>query len=72
MLACLQTLVHTQFLVCPAQSLALAPLFVWLETLFVIGYRPQLRAALDERVKRNLQDVQSKQEPLLKPPVEGR
>ncbi|KAI8469789.1 MAG: hypothetical protein J3K34DRAFT_422805 [Monoraphidium minutum] len=32
------------------QAFALAPLFVWLELLFALGYRPRLHAALEERV----------------------
>jgi uncharacterized membrane protein YGL010W len=28
----------------------LAPLFVWFEALFALGYKPRLRAALEERV----------------------
>lgn len=34
------------------QALFLAPLFVWIEVLFVVvGYRPELRARLEVRVK---------------------
>lgn len=36
------------------QSLALAPLFVWLEALFALGYRPKLRARLRRRVARRV------------------
>lgn len=32
------------------QAFALAPLFVWMELLFLLGYRPALRAKLGERV----------------------
>ena len=52
---------------CHAQSLALANLFVWMETLFFLNYRPKLQALLHERVSKNLQDLQSQKEPLLKP-----
>ncbi len=33
------------------QALSLAPLFVWLELLFLLGYRPALRSALSARVQ---------------------
>jgi uncharacterized membrane protein YGL010W len=33
------------------QALFLAPLFVWLECLFMIGYRPELKARMDAKVK---------------------
>lgn len=33
------------------QAFALAPLFVWFELLFPLGYRPKLRADLDKRVE---------------------
>lgn len=36
------------------QSLMLAPLFVWFEVLFLLGYRPALRARLQERVDANI------------------
>ena len=36
------------------QSLLLAPLFVWMEVLFVAGYRPALHAAVQERVQQQL------------------
>lgn len=32
------------------QALTLAPLFVWFELLFLLGYRPQLFAELQKRV----------------------
>ena len=32
------------------KAFALAPLFVWLEALFLLGYRPALRAQLEKRV----------------------
>lgn len=33
------------------QAFALAPLFVWFELLFLLGYRPQLHAELEKRVQ---------------------
>lgn len=52
------------------QSLVLAPLFVWFELLFLLGYRPQLYAQLQERVSANIvalsQGADAKQ-PLLAP-----
>ncbi len=37
------------------QSLVLAPLFVWFEALFMLGYRPQLRAELNRRVEAKIE-----------------
>lgn len=34
------------------QALFLAPLFVWLEVLFYFGYRPELKARLDQNVEK--------------------
>jgi len=36
------------------QALFLAPLFVWLEVLFYFGYRPELKARLDQSVKQEI------------------
>lgn len=36
------------------QALFLAPFFVWLEALFKLGYRPELRARLELRVREEL------------------
>lgn len=36
------------------QSLVLAPLFVWLELLFVCGYRPRLQEVLKARIEANV------------------
>jgi uncharacterized membrane protein YGL010W len=36
------------------QALFLAPLFVWLEVLFKLGYRPELKARLELRVREEL------------------
>lgn len=33
------------------QAVFLAPFFVWLEVLFMCGYRPELRSRLDQSVK---------------------
>jgi uncharacterized membrane protein YGL010W len=33
------------------QALFLAPLFVWLECLFMVGYRPELKARMEMKVK---------------------
>lgn len=35
----------------PPQSMVLAPLFVWMELLFVCGYRPQLQRDLAARIQ---------------------
>jgi len=37
-----------------AQAVFLAPLFVWLEILFSMGYRPGLRSRLDEAVEADI------------------
>eukprot|EP00878_Enallax_costatus_P026404 GHUV01028336.1.p3 GENE.GHUV01028336.1~~GHUV01028336.1.p3 ORF type:complete len:104 (-),score=15.93 GHUV01028336.1:128-439(-) len=36
------------------QALTLAPLFVWFELLFLVGYRPQLYAQLQKNVVANV------------------
>jgi uncharacterized membrane protein YGL010W len=36
------------------QAIFLAPLFVWLEILFKLGYRPELRARVDKAVEAKL------------------
>lgn len=36
------------------QALTLAPLFVWFELLFLLGYRPQLYKQLQQRVAANI------------------
>ena len=36
------------------QALFLAPLFVWLEILFMLGYRPELRARVEAAVEREV------------------
>jgi len=36
------------------QALFLAPLFVWFEVLFHLGYRPELKARLDDAVTREI------------------
>ena len=49
------------------QSLVLAPLFVWLELLFVLGYRPALHAELLRSIEANVASLEPpKQQPLLK------
>ena len=36
------------------QAFFLAPLFVWLETLFAMGYRPELRTRVDKMVQQDI------------------
>lgn len=36
------------------QAIFLAPLFVWLEALFMLGYRPELKARLDKGVEEDI------------------
>jgi uncharacterized membrane protein YGL010W len=36
------------------QALFLAPFFVWLEVLFMFGYRPELKARLDSAIQKDI------------------
>lgn len=36
------------------QALFLAPFFVWLEVLFMLGYRPELKSRLDKAVSKEI------------------
>jgi uncharacterized membrane protein YGL010W len=36
------------------QAIFLAPLFVWLEVLFMLGYRPELQARVEKRVQQEI------------------
>ena len=53
---------------CRVQSLILAPLFVWLELLFVLGYRPTLHAQLLKSIEDNVATMDQSKQPLLKEP----
>ena len=44
------------------QAIFLAPLFVWLEILFAFGYRPELKARLDESVEKELTKLKAEKE----------
>jgi hypothetical protein len=48
------------------QSLVLAPLFVWLELLFLLGYRPVLHAELLRSIEANVAGLDQSKQPLLK------
>jgi hypothetical protein len=48
-----------------AQAFSLAPLFVWYEALFLLGYRPHLRRQLQARVNKELAALRAGREPLL-------
>jgi len=37
------------------QALVLAPFFVWMEVLFKLGYRPELRARVDKVVEKEVE-----------------
>jgi len=50
------------------QALFLAPLFVWLEFLFLLGYRPELKSRLDKMVE---QDVKTFRESKVNGKVNG-
>ena len=43
----------------------LAPLFVWFELLFLLGYRPRLHAEVAELVRRNIEEWKKRTQPLL-------
>lgn len=46
------------------QALFLAPFFVWMETLFFLGYRPELKARLENAVSLEIEKYQkSKRQP---------
>lgn len=40
------------------QALVLAPFFVWMEILFSIGYRPELRSRVDSAVEKEVEKYQ--------------
>ncbi|KAB8356457.1 hypothetical protein FH972_024040 [Carpinus fangiana] len=44
------------------QALFLAPLFVWLEVLFALGYRPELKKRMDVSVRKELENVQKQKQ----------
>ncbi|EFJ51084.1 hypothetical protein VOLCADRAFT_57524 [Volvox carteri f. nagariensis] len=46
------------------QAFALAPLFVWFEALFLLGYRPALREQLKRRVAQLIADMDARRQPL--------
>lgn len=45
------------------QALTLAPLFVWFELLFLLGYKPQLYSELQQQVNRNIAKLRQKGKP---------
>jgi uncharacterized membrane protein YGL010W len=47
------------------QSLVLAPLFVWFELLFLLGYRPRLHAEVQALVRANIEEWKKHHQPLL-------
>lgn len=44
------------------QALFLAPFFVWLEILFLLGYRPELKARLDSSVEKEIAKFRSEKD----------
>lgn len=42
------------------QAIFLAPLFVWLELLFMLGYRPELKARVDKAVAIEVEKFRAK------------
>eukprot|EP00891_Asterochloris_glomerata_P003133 jgi/Astpho2/3133/Aster-03417 len=47
------------------QSLVLAPLFVWLEFLFALGYRKEYQALLNKRIQADIAASKQQKQPLL-------
>lgn len=47
-------------LCCAVQALTLAPLFVWFELLFLLGYRPELYKELQKRVAADIAKFKAK------------
>jgi uncharacterized membrane protein YGL010W len=37
------------------QALVLAPFFVWMEVLFMLGYRPELKARVEKAVEKEIE-----------------
>ncbi|KAK4507432.1 hypothetical protein PRZ48_001167 [Zasmidium cellare] len=44
------------------QAIFLAPFFVWLEVLFMLGYRPELKARLDSNVEKEIAKFRSEKD----------
>lgn len=59
----------TRSLHVPLQAFSLAPLFVWYELLFLLGYRPQLYKQLQARVEKEIAAFKAQREPLISPSV---
>ena len=53
------------------QALFLAPFFVWLEVLFYLGYRPELKARLDSAVSKEVAKFKASKDNKGKGPVNG-
>ena len=45
------------------QALILAPFFVWMEILFFVGYRPELKLRVDSAVKKEVEKYRKSQAP---------
>ena len=43
------------------QALFLAPFFVWMEILFIVGYRPELKGRLDKAVNHEIEKYRKSQ-----------
>lgn len=48
------------------QALFLAPFFVWMEILFFVGYRPELKLRVDKAVEQEIKKYRSSKEGRLK------
>lgn len=44
------------------QAIFLAPFFVWMEILFAFGYRPELKARLDQSIEKELRKLRAEKE----------
>jgi hypothetical protein len=53
------------------QAFALAPLFVWFEALFLLGYRPALQRQLKQRVGELIAEFNAQRQPLVAKQPQG-
>ncbi len=54
------------------QALILAPFFVWMEILFAIGYRPELKLRVDRAVEKEVEKYRKSREPNNGPVMNGK
>jgi uncharacterized membrane protein YGL010W len=51
---------HTYFRMIDLVALLLAPMFVWMEVLFLFGYRPQLQQRLEKKAEQSIAEWKQK------------